>query len=192
MTRSWRRDIGTTRGDRAEIRPLGRVRASLTLPKKAPSLTIGVPPSTCLAVKSAHKMAHVKVNTGSEVHERLCRAREFINERYQEPLNLDEISQEACLSRYHFLRRFREKFATTPHQYLIDRRIEKAKELLRHRRLTVTDVCFEVGFESLGSFSTLFRQRVGDAPTNYRQQQREAQSKVPTCFLNMYGLGVND
>jgi len=87
---------------------------------------------------------------------------------------------------------FREEFAVTPHQYLIDRRIEKAKELLRHRRLTVTDVCFEVGFQSVGSFSTLFRQRVGDAPINYRQQQRAAQRKVPTCFLSMYGLGVSD
>ena len=96
------------------------------------------------------------------------------------------------MSRYHFLRLFREEFATTPHQYLIDRRIEKAKELLRHRRMTVTDVCFEVGFQSLGSFSTLFRQRVGDAPVNYRQQQRAAQSKIPTCFLSMYGLGVSD
>ena len=137
-------------------------------------------------------MAATKPTTGSEVHERLWRARDFINEKFHEPLDLDEISQEACLSRYHFLRLFREEFATTPHQYLIDRRIEKAKELLRHRRMTVTDVCLEVGFESLGSFSTLFRQRVGDAPTGYRQQQREAQSKIPTCFLNMYGLGVED
>ena len=137
-------------------------------------------------------MAATKPTTGSEVHERLWRARAFINENFHEPLDLDAISQEACLSRYHFLRLFREEFATTPHQYLIDRRIEKAKELLRHRRMTVTDVCFEVGFESLGSFSTLFRQRVGDAPTSYRQQQREAQSKIPTCFLSMYGLGVHD
>ena len=137
-------------------------------------------------------MAETKATTGSEVHERLWRARAFINENFHEPIDLDEISQEACLSRYHFLRLFREEFATTPHQYLIERRIEKAKELLRHRRMTVTDVCFEVGFESLGSFSTLFRQRVGDAPTGYRQQQRAAQSKVPTCFLSMYGLGVED
>jgi len=137
-------------------------------------------------------MPGAKPNSGSEVHERLCRARAFINERYHEPIDLEKISQEACLSRYHFLRLFREEFDTTPHQYLIDRRIEKAKELLRHRRLTVTDVCFEVGFESLGSFSTLFRQRVGDAPTSYRKQQRDAQSKVPTCFLSMYGLGVSD
>ena len=111
-------------------------------------------------------MAETKAQTGSEVHERLWRARLFINQNFHQPLDLDEISQEACLSRYHFLRRFREEFATTPHQYLIDRRIEKAKELLRHRRMTVTDVCFEVGFKSLGSFSTLFRQRVGDAPLN--------------------------
>jgi AraC-like DNA-binding protein len=137
-------------------------------------------------------MGDAKPKVGSEVHERLCRARAFINECYQEPLDLDQISQQACLSRYHFLRLFREEFSTTPHQYLIDRRIEKAKELLRHRRLTVTDVCMEVGFQSLGSFSTLFRQRVGDAPINYRQQQRKAQSKVPTCFLSMYGLGVKD
>jgi AraC-like DNA-binding protein len=144
-----------------------------------------------IAVKSSD-MPDAKPKVGSEVHERLCRARAFIHERYQDPIDLDQISREACMSRYHFLRRFREEFDTTPHQYLIDRRIEKAKELLRHRRLTVTDVCFEVGFESLGSFSTLFRQRVGDAPTNYRKQQREAQSKIPTCFLKMYGLGVSD
>src|ERR1043165_5258912 len=137
-------------------------------------------------------MAEPKAKVGSEVHERLCRAREFNTGRYQEPINLDEMSREACLSRYHFVRRFREEFATTPHQYLIDRRIEKAKELLRHRRMTVTDVCFQVGFESLGSFSTLFRDRGSESPTNYRQQQRQAQSKVPTCFLNMYGLGVED
>jgi AraC-like DNA-binding protein len=137
-------------------------------------------------------MADTRAKTGSEIHERLWRARAFINENFHEPLDLDEISQEACLSRYHFLRLFRAEFDTTPHQYLIDRRIEKAKELLRHRRMTVTDVCLEVGFESLGSFSTLFRRRVGDAPTGYRQQQREAQSKIPTCFLKMYGLGVED
>src|SRR2546430_10994598 len=105
---------------------------------------------------------------GREVHERLCRARNFIDECYDLPLDLDEISKQACLSRYHFLRLFREAFATTPHQYLMRRRIEKAKELLRSRRLSVTEVCFEVGFLSLGSFRTLFRKRVGDTPINYR------------------------
>ena len=124
---------------------------------------------------------------GSDIHQRLCRARTFIDECYDLPLDLQEISKQACLSRYHFLRLFRNAFETTPHQYLIHRRIEKAKELLLSGRLSVTDVCFEVGFESLGSFSTLFRRRVGDAPMSYRDRQRSLR-KVPGCFLHMYGL----
>ena len=129
---------------------------------------------------------------GSEVHERLCRARTYIDECYDLPLDLDEISKQACLSRYHFLRLFREAFATTPHQYLIHRRIEKAKELLRSRRISVTDVCFEVGFQSLGSFSSLFHRCVGDAPVNYREREMQSLSKVPPCFLYMNGLGLRD
>ena len=129
---------------------------------------------------------------GSEVHERLCRARSFIDECYDLPLDLEQISRQACLSRYHFLRLFREAFATTPHQYLIHRRIEKAKELLRSRRLSVTDVCFEVGFQSLGSFSSLFRRCVGDAPVNYRARELQSLRKVPPCFLYMNGLGLRD
>ena len=129
---------------------------------------------------------------GSEVHERLCRARTYIDECYDLPLDLNEISKQACLSRFHFLRLFREAFATTPHQYLIHRRIEKAKELLRSRRLSVTDVCFEVGFQSLCSFSSLFRRCVGDAPVNYREREMQSLSKVPPCFLYMNGLGLRD
>jgi AraC-like DNA-binding protein len=137
------------------------------------------------------KAAPVKT-TGSEVHERLCRARKYIDECYDLPLDLTEISKQACLSRYHFLRLFRDTFATTPHQYLIQRRIEKAKELLRARGLSVTDVCFEVGFQSLGSFSSLFRRSVGHAPINYRKRERESLKKVPGCFVSMYGLKPAD
>jgi len=129
---------------------------------------------------------------GSDLHERLCRARRYIDERYDLPLDLTEISKQACLSRYHFLRSFRDTFETTPHQYLIHRRIEKAKELLRLRGLSVTDVCFEVGFQSLGSFSSLFRRCVGDAPASYRKRQRESLRKVPGCFVLMYGLKPSD
>jgi AraC-like DNA-binding protein len=129
----------------------------------------------------------VKPN-GSDVHERLFRARKFIDECYDLPLDLSEMSKQACLSRYHFLRVFRDTFDTTPHQYLIQRRIERAKELLSAGKSSVTDVCFEVGFQSLGSFSALFRRCVGDAPANYRQRERTSRSKVPGCFLYMYGL----
>lgn len=136
-------------------------------------------------------MAHTKPN-GLDLHERLCRARRFIDESYDLPLDLAEISKQACLSRYHFLRLFRDTFDLTPHQYLTQRRIEKAKELLRSRRLSVTDVCFEVGFQSLGSFSALFRKWVGDAPINYRRRERESLKKVPGCFIVMFGLKPSD
>ncbi len=124
-----------------------------------------------------------------EVYARLCRAREFIDLCYDLPLNLDQISSQACFSRYHFLRLFRQAFDKTPHQYLVARRIEKAKELLRADKLRVTDVCFEVGFQSLGSFSSLFHKSVGHPPVTYREKSRETQAakqKIPGCFLFMY------
>ena len=126
-----------------------------------------------------------------ETLERLGRAREFIDHCYDHPLSLDQISAKACFSRYHFLRLFRQAFNKTPHQYLIERRIEKAKQLLVADDLRVTDVCFEVGFQSLGSFSSLFRKCVGHAPITYRERAREqeqAKRQVPGCFLLMYGV----
>ena len=126
-----------------------------------------------------------------ETLERLGRARAFIDHCYDHPLNLDQISEKACFSRYHFLRLFRQAFKKTPHQYLIERRIEKAKELLAADDLRVTDVCFEVGFQSLGSFSSLFHKWVGHAPATYRERARArelAKRKVPGCFLMMYRL----
>jgi AraC-like DNA-binding protein len=126
-----------------------------------------------------------------ETLERLARARDFIDHCYDHPLSLDQISEKACFSRYHFLRLFRQAFNITPHQYLIERRIEKAKELLRTDDVTVTDVCFEVGFQSLGSFSSLFHRCVGHAPITYREKAREteqAKRQVPGCFIVMYNL----
>ena len=127
-----------------------------------------------------------------ETLERLARARDFIDHCYDHPLSLDQISEKACFSRYHFLRLFRQAFNKTPHQYLIERRIEKAKELLRAEDdVRVTDVCFEVGFQSLGSFSSLFHKCVGHAPITYREKAREteaAKRQVPSCFILMYKL----
>src|SRR5688572_3828429 len=123
--------------------------------------------------------------------QRLSRAREFIDHCYDHPLSLDQISEKACFSRYHFLRLFRQAFNKTPHQYLIERRIEKAKELLVADELRVTDVCFEVGFQSLGSFSSLFHKYVGHAPVIYREkvrQKEQAKRQVPGCFIVMYNL----
>ena len=126
-----------------------------------------------------------------DTYERLCRAREFIDLCYDLPLNLEQISSQACFSRYHFLRLFREAFDKTPHQYLVERRIEKAKELLTSKDLRITDICFEVGFQSLGSFSSLFHRYVGHAPATYREKSRASDSarrQIPGCFLVMYKL----
>ena len=116
----------------------------------------------------------IKVGPGSlqdlQTLERLGRARDFIDHCYDHPLSLEQISEKACFSRYHFLRLFRQAFNTTPHQYLIERRIERAKELLSADELRVTDICFEVGFQSLGSFSSLFHKCVGYAPVTYREK----------------------
>lgn len=128
-----------------------------------------------------------RIETDFETLERLGRARDFIDHCYDHPLSLDQISEKACFSRYHFLRLFRQAFNKTPHQYLIERRIEKAKELLGDDELRVTDVCFEVGFQSLGSFSTLFHKTVGQAPVTYRERI-QAKRQVPGCFLVMHKL----
>src|SRR3954468_5090737 len=98
------------------------------------------------------KNGKAREHPNADLRERLWRARKFMDECYDQPLDLTEISRHACLSRYHFLRSFRKAFDTTPRQYLIQRRIEKAKELLCKRSLTVTEVCFAVGFQSVGSF----------------------------------------
>src|SRR4026208_1626216 len=129
--------------------------------------------------------------TAPEVLERLDRARNFIDLCYALPLDLDEISSHACFSRYHFLRLFRQAFNKTPHQYLTERRSERAKELLSADELRVTDVCFEVGFQSLGSFSTLFHKSVGHPPITFRETSREtkaAKRQIPGCFMVMYKL----
>lgn len=128
----------------------------------------------------------------ADTYKRLARARRLIDECYHLPLDLEQISSEACLSRFHFLRLFRRAFNKTPHQYLTQRRIERAKELLSSSGLTVTDVCFEVGFESLGSFSTLFHKHVGYPPIAYRafvlERRLENRRQIPGCFLTMYGV----
>jgi AraC-like DNA-binding protein len=127
----------------------------------------------------------------TDVYQRLSRAREFMDDCFAQPLDLEAISREACFSSFHFLRLFKEKFNTTPYQYLTRRRIERAKELLVSSGLSVTDICFEVGFESLGSFSSLFRKHVGQAPIKYRARMfipvssLAPQVFIPGCFLIM-------
>ena len=130
-----------------------------------------------------------------ELYERIVAAKVFIDENYREPINLDEISQQASLSRFHFHRLFSQVYKKTPHKYLTLKRIDKAKLLLTQNK-SVTEVCLEVGFESLGSFSILFKKEIGFAPTYYRnmawlRKQKENQQPkefILHCFIETYKL----
>jgi AraC-like DNA-binding protein len=130
-----------------------------------------------------------------ELYERIVAAKVFIDENYQKQINLETISQNAFISPYHFHRLFSKVYKRTPHQYLTFKRIEKAKDLLAQNK-PVIDVCNEVGFESLGSFSVLFKKEIGFAPTYYRnmawlkkqQAKEEPKRFIPHCFVESYQL----
>ncbi|MFC5994158.1 helix-turn-helix transcriptional regulator [Pseudonocardia hispaniensis] len=115
----------------------------------------------------------------------LRRARDLIDRRFAEPLDLDAMAAAAGFSRCHFARAFRAAYGETPGTYLTRRRIERAKDLLRAANLTVTEICHLVGFASLGSFSSTFSDLVGCAPTEYRRRTlaRGGPPPIPGCFL---------
>src|SRR5689334_3944394 len=112
-------------------------------------------------------------------------ARDLMDRAYAEPLDLDSLAAEAGYSRFHFARSFRRAFGETPRAYLTRRRIERAKDLLRSANLTITEICFLVGFESVGSFSSRFRDLVGMSPTDYRNAAAGA-PPIPGCFVLMW------
>lgn len=95
--------------------------------------------------------------------------RRYINEHYDSDLNLEKLSRELLVSKYHLLRLFKRYYGQTPQQYLSQKRIEKAKEHLR-AGMSVTEVCFAVGFKSLGSFSTLFKKKTGSSPLEFQKR----------------------
>jgi len=135
------------------------------------------------------------MNLTTDIYQRIATAKIYIDDNYQEPIDLDQVSQQAFLSKFHFHRLFRQIYRRTPHQYLTWKRINKAKDLLSENK-PVTEVCNEVGFESIGSFSVLFKKEIGFAPTYYRnmawlkKQKAKEQPKavIPHCFIEGYKL----
>lgn len=115
----------------------------------------------------------------------LRRARDLIDREYDRPLNIEAIARAALMSTAHFSRRFRAAYGETPHSYLMTRRIERAKWLLRKGDMTVTEVCLTVGFTSLGSFSARFAQLVGETPTAYRARDHSDIASVPGCVARV-------
>jgi AraC-like DNA-binding protein len=118
----------------------------------------------------------------------LRRARDLIDLRYAEPLDLAALAREAGYSKFHFARAFAAAYGETPRAYLTRRRLERAKTLLRVANLSVTEICFLVGFESLGSFSALFRRVVGRTPSAYRREStlRGGPPPIPGCIVLMW------
>jgi transcriptional regulator GlxA family with amidase domain len=111
---------------------------------------------------------------------RMLRARDAMDRSYAEPLDVTALARLAHVSEAHFIRTFKETFGETPHRYLQRRRVERAMFLLRTTDRTVTDVCTAVGFSSLGTFSRVFAEIVGEPPSVYRR--RGPLAPVPSCF----------
>jgi AraC-like DNA-binding protein len=117
---------------------------------------------------------------------RLRQARDRMDREYAEPLDIAALARTALMSEGHFQRAFREAYGETPYGYLMTRRIERAKALLRRGDLTVTEVCMAVGCTSLGSFSSRFTELVGETPSAYRARSHEAGAVIPACVARTY------
>lgn len=111
----------------------------------------------------------------------LRRARDLMDRAYADPLDVPALARAACMSPAHFSRQFRAAYGETPHSYLMTRRIERAKAMLRRGDMSVTDVCMAVGCTSLGSFSSRFTELVGETPSGYRTRDHSGLSTVPPC-----------
>jgi AraC-like DNA-binding protein len=117
-----------------------------------------------------------------ESNRRLLRARDAMDRAYAEALDVRAVAAVAHVSEAHFIRTFRAVFGETPHRYLQRRRVERSMFLLRETERSVTDICLDVGFTSLGTFSRTFREIVGQSPLAYRRSETPAPGAVPTCF----------
>ena len=137
------------------------------------------------------------MNLTHDIYQRIVAAKVYIDENYHEPINLDQISQQAFLSRFHFHRIFTRVYKKTPHQYLTQTRLDAAKIMLAKEGISITDVCNSIGFESLGSFSTLFRKQSGYSPQYYRSiawlkkrlSKEQPKKLIPHCFIEQFKIG---
>jgi transcriptional regulator GlxA family with amidase domain len=123
----------------------------------------------------------------------LLRGKDLADARYREPLDVAALARAAHLSEAHFSRAFRRAFGVTPHRYLLTRRLERAASLLRTTDRSVAEICFAVGLQSVGSFTTSFGRAYGLSPTEYRAAHPPAAllAPIPTCVLQAYGRPVS-
>lgn len=141
--------------------------------------------SSSATLRGEHPAGEEWLSMGVDLNELRClrRARDQMDREYAQPLDVAELARTAMMSPAHFSRRFREAYSESPYSYLMTRRVERAKALLRRGDLSVTDVCFAVGWTSLGSFSTRFTELVGESPSSYQAQRHETLRVVSPCQL---------
>jgi AraC-like DNA-binding protein len=131
-------------------------------------------------------------------YRRLVQAKIFIDTHFYEPIDLNSIADQAYFSKFHFIRSFKKIYLLTPHQYLLQVRMEKAKTLLQSN-ISITDTCYACGFESIPSFTTLFKKTTGFTPARYRQLQFDLKTDrqlkplkyIPACFAEKNGWTEN-
>jgi AraC-like DNA-binding protein len=130
----------------------------------------------------------------ASIERHLLRARDLIDGRYADPLDLAALARTAHVSPRHFSRSFRRTFGETPHQYLLTRRLERARYLLRTTEMQIVQVCLEVGFTSVGSFTTTFRRHVGLSPMDYRRVAAGPSDAdhVPLCAVKAWTRRLPD
>jgi AraC-like DNA-binding protein len=130
------------------------------------------------------------------LYKRIVQAKLFIDANYADKIDVDNISDEACFSKYHFIRLFKTVYGKTPHRYLSSVRIDKAVQLFKDGN-TVTDVCYAVGFETLSSFGSVFKSIVDKSPSAFLEEQQQRKLHiyksplhfVPGCFVHQFGWG---
>jgi AraC-like DNA-binding protein len=129
-----------------------------------------------------------------DIYQRIVSAKIFMDANLQETINLEQISKQAYLSRFHFHRIFTRVYRKTPNKYLTAKRLARAKALLSKEGISISEVCSSVGFESLGSFSTLFKRMNGYAPQYYRNisylkkklVKEQPKNFIPHCFVETF------
>ena len=123
-------------------------------------------------------------------HKQVRLARLMLDKSYNAPITIEDLSHEVALSPYYLIRKFRRIYKQTPHQYLMRLRIARAKELLRNSDLSITEICMAVGYESLGSFSSLFRKVAGLSPSDYRDSSHPTSTPkyIPFCMCLLHNI----
>jgi AraC-like DNA-binding protein len=127
---------------------------------------------------------------------RLCRARDYLAASYADPVTLERAAREACLSPFHFQRLFSRVFGETPHEFVTRRRLDVAQQLLAGGDLPVTEVCLQVGYSSLGTFSSRFALKTGQSPSAFRREARRWVAptygwriyRIPDCYAAFFRI----